>query len=222
MNNRDGTFREEGLLRGVALSGEGQEMAGMGIGVGDYDLDGHIDLLKTHFLHQSSGLYRNVGKGEFEDVTVEAGLGGEQRFITWGAGIVDLDNDGYPDIFEVTGTVYPELQSHYPAKYPSRSPRLVFRNLGNGRFSELGDESGPGISTPHLSRGCAFGDFDNDGDLDILIMNQNEPTLSAAQRCALGKQLAQGASGRDQEQPERNWSPRHRSLWIPAAGTNRP
>ena len=175
MNNHDGTFREEGLARGVALSGEGQEMAGMGIGVGDYDLDGHIDLVKTHFLHQASGLYRNVGKGAFEDVTVEAGLGGEQRFITWGAGIVDLDNDGYPDIFEVTGTVYPELESHYPAKYPSRSPRLVFRNLGNGRFVELGDQAGPAISSPHVSRGCAFGDFDNDGDLDILIMNQNEP-----------------------------------------------
>ena len=175
MNNRDGTFREEGLSRGVALSGEGQEMAGMGVGVGDYDLDGHLDLIKTHFLHQSSGLYHNQGEGEFEDVTVQAGLGAEQRFITWGAGIVDLDNDGYPDIFEVTGTVYPELESHYSDRYPSRSPRLVFRNLGNGRFTEVGNEAGPGISKPHLSRGCAFGDFDNDGDLDILIMNQNEP-----------------------------------------------
>jgi hypothetical protein len=175
MNNRDGTFREEGLLRGVALSGEGQEMAGMGIGVGDYDLDGRLDLIKTHFFHQASGLYHNVGKGEFEDVTVEVGLGGEQRFITWGVGLVDLDNDGYPDIFEVTGTVYPELESHFPIKYPSRSPRLVFRNLGNSRFVECGDEAGPAISTPRASRGCAFGDFDNDGDLDILIMNQNEP-----------------------------------------------
>jgi hypothetical protein len=179
MNNHDGTFREEGLIRGVALSGEGHEMAGMGIGVGDYDLDGRLDLVKTHFLHQASGLYHNVGKGEFEDVTVEAGLGSEQRFITWGAGIVDLDNDGYPDIFEVTGTVYPELESHYPTKYPSRSPRLVFRNLGrtlgHAHFVPMGDEAGPAIAAPHLSRGCAFGDFDNDGDLDILIMNQNEP-----------------------------------------------
>ncbi len=180
MNNRDGTFREEGLIRGVALSGEGHEMAGMGIGVGDYDLDGHLDLLKTHFFHQASGLYRNGGKGDFEDVTVEAGLGGEQRFITWGAGIVDLDNDGYPDIFEVTGTVYPELASHYPTRYPSRSARLIFRNLGQTpggvrRFLELGEEAGVAISAPHQSRGCAFGDFDNDGDLDILIMNQNEP-----------------------------------------------
>ncbi len=182
MNNHDGTFREEGLMRGVALSGEGHEMAGMGVGVGDYDLDGRLDVIKTHFLHQASGLYQDVGKGEFEDATVEAGLGNEQRFITWGAGIVDLDNDGWPDIFEVTGTVYPELESHFPAKYPSRSPRLLFRNLGRtsgtGRFVEMGEEAGLDLMAAHQSRGCAFGDFDNDGDLDILIMNQNEvPSL---------------------------------------------
>ena len=174
-NNRDGTFREEGLIRGVALSGDGQEMAGMGLGVGDYDLDGRLDLVKTHFLHQASGLYHNVGKGDFEDVTAEAGLGSERRFISWGAGIVDLDNDGFPDIFEVTGTVYPELESHFPARYPTRSPRLLFRNIGGGRFLPLGAEAGAAIAAPHQSRGCAFGDFDNDGDLDILIMNQNEP-----------------------------------------------
>jgi hypothetical protein len=175
VNNRDGTFREEGVMRGLALSGAGQELAGMGIGVGDYDLDGHLDVVKTHFFNQASGLYHNVGKGEFEDATVEAGLGGERRFITWGAGMVDLDNDGYPDILEVTGTVYPELESRYPNKYPSRSPRILFRNVGGGRFVELGDEAGPGITARHMSRGCAFGDFDNDGDLDVLIMNQNEP-----------------------------------------------
>ncbi|MBW4040103.1 MAG: VCBS repeat-containing protein, partial [Acidobacteria bacterium] len=122
MNNRDGTFREEGLQRGLALSGEGQEVAGMGLAVADYNLDGRLDVLRTHFFHQASGLYRNTGKGEFEDVTSEAGLGGERRFITWGAGIVDLDNDGLPDIFEVTGTVYPELDAVFPAKYPKRGP----------------------------------------------------------------------------------------------------
>jgi hypothetical protein len=175
MNNRDGTFREEGLLRGVALSGEGHAMAGMGVGVGDYNLDGRLDVLRTDFLHQASSLYRNLGRGEFEDATVAAGLGAERRFITWGCGIVDLDNDGYPDILEVTGTIYPELEARYPDRYPSRSPRLVFRNLGNGRFKELGSEAGPGIAAPHTSRGCAFGDFDNDGDMDILVMNQNEP-----------------------------------------------
>jgi enediyne biosynthesis protein E4 len=175
MNNRDGTFREEGLVRGLALSGDGHEMAGMGIGVGDYDLDGRLDVVKTHFFHQATGVYHNTGKGEFEDATVEVGLSAERRFITWGVGIVDLDNDGYPDILEVTGTVYPELEAVYPKKYPRRGPAIVFRNLGNGKFVELGDEAGPGIAARHASRGCAFGDFDNDGDLDILIMNQNEP-----------------------------------------------
>jgi enediyne biosynthesis protein E4 len=174
MNNRDGTFREEGLLRGIALSSDGKEVAGMGIGVGDYDLDGRLDVVKTHFQNQATGLYHNLGKGQFEDVTAQAGLATERRFISWGTCLVDLDNDGYPDILSVTGTVYPELEPVYP-KYPRRGPRLIFRNQGNGRFVELGEEAGPGISARHVSRGCAFGDFDNDGDLDGLIMNQNEP-----------------------------------------------
>jgi hypothetical protein len=174
MNNHDGTFREEALLRGIALSTEGQPMAGMGLGVGDYDLDGHIDIVKTHFVNQPMGLYHNDGKGEFEDVAARAGLGAERRFTSWGTGLVDLDNDGYPDIFTVAGTVAPELEKVY-AKYPARNPRLIFRNQGNGTFIELGDEAGPAIASRHVSRGCAFGDFDNDGDLDILIMNRNEP-----------------------------------------------
>src|SRR5271156_305008 len=174
MNNRDGTFREEALIRGLALSSDGQEMAGMGIGVGDYDLDGRLDVVKTHFQNQATGLYHNLGKGNFEDVTAQAGLATERRFINWGTGLVDLDNDGSPDILSVAGTVYPELEPVYP-KYPRRGPRLVFRNQGNGRFTELGEEAGPGISSRHVSRGCAFGDFDNDGDLDVVVMNQNEP-----------------------------------------------
>jgi hypothetical protein len=174
MNNHDGTFREEGLLRGVALSTEGQPMAGMGVGPGDFDLDGHIDLVKTHFVNQPMGLYRNNGKGEFDDVAARAGLAGERRFTSWGTGLVDLDNDGHPDIFVVAGTVAPELEKVY-AKYPARNPRMVFRNQGDGTFVELGDEVGPAIASRHVSRGCAFGDFDNDGDLDILIMNRNEP-----------------------------------------------
>jgi enediyne biosynthesis protein E4 len=174
MNNHDGTFREEGLLRGVSLSGDGEELAGMGVGIGDYDLDGRLDIVKTHFQKQATGLYRGLGKGQFEDVTMRAGLGGERRFISWGTGLADLDNDGYPDILIVTGNVYPELEPVYP-RYPRRGPRLVFRNQGDGKFLELGDEAGPAISARHVSRGCAFGDFDNDGDLDVIIMNQNEP-----------------------------------------------
>ncbi len=175
MNNRDGTFREEGMLRGVALGRSGEPMAGMGVGIGDYDLDGHIDLCKTHFHREATGLYRNNGKGDFEDVSARSGLFSESRFISWGTGMVDLDNDGYPDIFLVTGTVYPELERVYPVKYPARNPRIVFRNQGEGMFVELGEEAGPAIASRHVSRGCAFGDFDNDGDLDILIMNRNEP-----------------------------------------------
>jgi enediyne biosynthesis protein E4 len=178
MNNHDGTFREEGLLRGIALSADGKELAGMGVGIGDYDLDGRLDIVKTHFQKQATGLYRGIGKGQFEELTTQAGLAQERRFISWGTGLVDLDNDGYPDILMVTGNVYPELEPVYP-KYPRRGPRLIFRNVGNGKFIELGSgEAGPGISEQHVSRGCAFGDFDNDGDLDVIIMNQNEaPSL---------------------------------------------
>jgi hypothetical protein len=174
MNNHDGTFREEALLRGLAVSGDGQEMAGMGIAPGDYDLDGHIDLFKTHFQLQSSGLYRNTGKGEFDDASFAAGIAVERRYVSWGAGMVDLDNGGWPDIFYVTGNVYPELEKTF-AKFPARSPAILFRNLGNGKFAEMGEEAGPAMLARHVSRGCAFGDFDNDGDIDMLVMNQNEP-----------------------------------------------
>jgi hypothetical protein len=174
MNNGDGTFREEGLLRGVALNEDGMEQAGMGVGIGDFNLDGSLDLFKTHFADDTNILYRNDGKGNFEDTTTKAGLGVETRFIGWGAGIVDLDNDGNPDLFLVTGNVYPEIEKTLPV-YPLKTPRIVFRNLGGGRFEELIEEAGPGVAAVHSSRGCAFGDFDNDGDIDILIVNMNEP-----------------------------------------------
>jgi hypothetical protein len=173
-NQQDGTFRQEGLERGVALSEDGLEQAGMGIAVGDYDLDGSLDIFKTHFSDDTNVLYRNDGKGYFDDVTIRSGLGVETRFVGWGAGIVDLDNDGHPDLFLVTGSVYPEVERQLPS-YPFRTPRLVFRNLGNGRFEELIEEAGSGVAAAHPSRGCAFGDFDNDGDVDVLVMNMNEP-----------------------------------------------
>jgi len=174
INRHDGTFAEEGLIRGVALSEDGMEQAGMGVGIGDFNLDGSLDVFKTHFADDTNILYRNNGDGNFEDDTARVALGVETRFIGWGAGIVDLDNDGYPDLFLVTGSVYPELEAKLPS-YPAKTPRAVFRNLGSGRFEELIEEAGPGVATPHTSRGCAFGDFDNDGDLDVLIVNMNEP-----------------------------------------------
>ena len=173
-NRHDGTFAEEGLERGVALSEDGAEQAGMGIGVGDYKLDGTLGILKTHFADDTSVLYENNGKGEFTDVTLKSGLGVETRFVCWGAGIADLDNDGWPDLFIAAGQVYPELEKHAPL-FPYKNPRIVFRNLGGSKFEELFDEAGPAIAAPHSSRGCAFGDFDNDGDIDIVIMNMNEP-----------------------------------------------
>jgi hypothetical protein len=150
------------------------EQAGMGVGVGDYDLDGHLDIFKTHFSEDTNGLYHNDGTGNFEDVTRAAKIGVETRYICWGAGMVDLDNDGWPDLFMTTGNVYPQLEKTLP-QYPAKSPRFVFRNLGNGTFEELSEEAGPAVAEAHCSRGCAFGDFDNDGDVDILIVNLNEP-----------------------------------------------
>src|SRR5437870_2949441 len=174
MNNHDGTFREEGVLRGVALSDDGAEQAGMGVGVGDYDLDGHLDLFKTHFADDANVLYRNDGTGNFDDVTRTSRLGVETRYVCWGAGIIDLDNDGNPDLFMVTGNVYPEVEKKLP-QYAHKTPRAVFRNLGDGKFEELTETAGPGVADAHCSRGCAFGDFDNDGDVDILVVNLNEP-----------------------------------------------
>lgn len=173
-NNHDGTFTDVGLESGVALNEDGMEQAGMGLGIGDYNLDGNLDIFKTHFADDTAVLYRNDGKGSFEDVTNSVGLGVETRFISWGAGMFDLDNDGYPDLLWVTGSVYPEIEKALP-NYPFKSPRIVFRNLKNGKFEELLDQAGPGIAAPHASRGCAFGDFDNDGDIDVLVMNLNEP-----------------------------------------------
>jgi hypothetical protein len=174
LNNRDGTFREEGVLRGAGLNEDGMEQAGMGVAAGDFDLSGNLGIFKTHFADDTNILYRNDGKAVFEDVTARAGLGVETRYIGWGAGIVDLDNDGNPDLFYVTGMVYPEIEKKL-AMYPYKTPRIVFRNLGSGRFEELIEEAGPGVAAVHSSRGCAFGDFDNDGDVDILIVNMNEP-----------------------------------------------
>ena len=173
-NQHDGTFREEGLERGVALSEDGIEQAGMGIGVGDFDLEGNLDIFKTNFADDTNVLYRNDGKGYYDDFTIRAGIGVETRYVGWGTGIVDLDNDGLPDVFITTGSVYPEVEKKLPT-YPFHTPRLVFRNLGDGRFEELIEEAGSGVSDAHCSRGCAFGDFDNDGDMDVLVMNMNEP-----------------------------------------------
>ncbi len=174
MNNHDGTFREEGAIRGVAYGEDGQEQAGMGAAVGDYDLDGRLDIFKTNFEGDTPDLYRNMGKANFEEASRRAGLAVENRFVCWGAGMVDLDNNGLPDLFMVAGHTFPEIEKRHP-EFPAKDPRMLFRNLGKGRFEELTDQAGAAIQESHNSRGCAFGDFDNDGDLDILVINLNEP-----------------------------------------------
>ncbi len=173
-NNGDGTFTDVALENGAAYNEDGQPQAGMGLGIGDYNRDGRLDIFKTHFMDDTPVLYRNAGKGLFEDVTMAAGFGRATKFISWGAGMPDVDNDGWPDIFWVTGNVYPEVEKIFK-QYPHRSPRQLYRNLGNGRFEDVTAQSGDGVTAAHSSRGCAFGDYDNDGDTDVLVMNMNEP-----------------------------------------------
>src|SRR5438105_5613938 len=146
----------------------------MGLCIGDFDTDGHLDIFKTHFSADTNILYKNNGKGAFRDVTTRAGLAVETRFVGWGAAIQDFDNDGLADIFFTTGMVSPEVERELPDA-PFKTPNVLFRNLGGGKFEELLDLAGPAMQELHSSRGAAFGDFDNDGDMDVLIMNMNEP-----------------------------------------------
>jgi enediyne biosynthesis protein E4 len=173
-NNHDGTFTEQALERGAALSEDGMEQAGMGIGIGDFKLDGKLGIIKTHFQDDTVALYLNNGKGSFRDMTARSGLGVETRYVSWGVGVADFDNDGSPDIFWVTGNIYPEAAKKLPDS-PYKTPRVLFRNLGQGMFEQLIGVAGRDLEIPHSSRGCAFGDFDNDGDVDIVVVNQNEP-----------------------------------------------
>jgi hypothetical protein len=173
-NNRDGTFTDRALTSGVAYGEYGNVQAGMGLAVGDYDRDGRLDILKTHFADDIPALYRGAAAGIFEDVASQVGLAVQNRHVEWGAGMPDLDNDGWPDLVYVTGHVYPEIERHLP-QYPHRGPRMIFQGQDGKRFEDVSTRSGPGATTPRSSRGAAFGDYDDDGDLDLLVMNMNEP-----------------------------------------------
>ncbi len=182
-NNHDATFSDVALATGAGLSQLGNEQAGMGLAVGDFNGDGLLDLFKTHFADDIPALYRGLGRGQFEDVASDLGLGVQNRYVEWGAGTPDLDNDGWADLFYATGNVYPEVEAVLP-QYPHRSPKVVFRNDGGARFEDVSRASGPGVIAPHSSRGAAFGDFDNDGDVDVLVMNMNEPPSLLRNDCA--------------------------------------
>jgi hypothetical protein len=173
----------------------------MGLAVGDFNTDGALDILKTHFAEDTAALYRNVGAAGFEDVTTVAGLAAETRYVSWGAGIQDFDNDGLPDIFWVTGSVFPEVEKLHPS-FPHKTPRVLFRNLGGSRFEELFDAAGPAMAEVHASRGVAFGDFDNDGD----IVSGNNHWLKVrligvkSNRSAIGATVIATYGGRKQAQ----------------------
>jgi enediyne biosynthesis protein E4 len=172
-NKKNGKFEDVAIEAGCALSPDGKPQAGMGIAAGDYDLDGNLDIVKTNFAGDTPSLYHNLGGGNFEDATFTAGLGAHTQFLGWGCGFFDFDNDGWPDILICNGHVYPEVeQLKTEAGYAQR--KLLYRNLRNGHFADISLQVGPGISHPAACRGCAFGDFDNDGDLDVVVNTVND------------------------------------------------
>jgi hypothetical protein len=177
-NNRNGTFSETGLVAGVALSGDGREQSGMGVDAGDYNRDGHFGLVVTHFSHDYTTIYENSGKGFFTDASYTTGVAvGAGRYLGWGVGFVDFENAGRLDLFVSNGHIYPEVDTHgLGTKYRQR--KQLFRNLGNKRFQEITEEVGDGLLLEKSSRGAAFGDYDNDGDIDVLVVNLDDrPTL---------------------------------------------
>jgi enediyne biosynthesis protein E4 len=172
-NKKNGTFTDIALEAGCALSADGKPQAGMGISAADYDLDGNLDLVKTNFAGDTPSLYHNLGGANFEDTTFQGGLGKHTQYLGWGCGFFDMDNDGWTDILICNGHVYPEVeQLKTEAGYPQR--KLLYKNLRNGRFEDVSYDAGLGISTPVAARGCAFGDFDNDGDLDVVVNTIND------------------------------------------------
>ena len=176
-NDGDWQFTEIATRAGVAYSQEGRSQAGMGVHSGDFDNDGDSDLFVTNFSDDVNTLYQNEGTGLFTDITYEAGLGGLVRpYMGWSTGFFDYDNDGWLDLFVANGHLYPQLDQHsIGLRYVQRN--LLYHNQG-GLFVEVGGEAGPGWRIEKSSRGTAVGDFDNDGDPDLFVMNINDaPTL---------------------------------------------
>jgi len=176
-NNGNGTFKEVGLQAGVALNADGRAQAGMGVAAGDYNRDGWLDIVKTNFDDDTTSLYRNLGGGTFDDATVAGGLGVNNRYLGWGTGFVDFDLDSWPDIFIVNGHVYPEADG-IGGRYSYDQQKLLYRNLGNGRFEDVSSRAGPGVLVRKGARGAAFGDLFNSGRQDVVVNNMNDsPTL---------------------------------------------
>jgi len=171
------TFEEIGVRAGVAYNEDGREQAGMGATAADFDGAGRLDIFKTNFADDTDTLYRNLGDNNFEDDTTASGLAVNTKYLGWGTMFLDIDNDGWKDLIIANGHVYPEVDDANTGEH-FKQPRLLYWNRGDGQFFDLSPQAGPGISTPHASRGLAIGDLDNDGDEEIVIVNMGEaPSL---------------------------------------------
>ncbi|MDA1313800.1 MAG: CRTAC1 family protein [Acidobacteria bacterium] len=176
-NQKDGTFEEVGVISGTAYNVDGMEQAGMGVTAGDYDRDGKLDIFKTNFSSDTHTLYRNEGEMFFTDETIRAGLAVNTQYLGWGTAFLDVDQDGWKDIFVANGHVYPGIENTSPSEtFVQR--RLLYWNRRDGSFHDASGEAGPAISAKHSSRGAAVGDLDNDGSLEIVVVNMHDaPSL---------------------------------------------
>jgi hypothetical protein len=222
INQGNGKFAEEAVLRGAAFDENGRAMSGMGVTAGDFDGDGLPDIFRSNFSDERETLYRNRGGGEFDDVTVSAGLSRNTRYVGWGCGFFDFDNDGRPDLLLVNGHVFPEVE-RLGIDIHFKDHAILYRNLGEGKFADVSDSAGPGILERQSARGAAFADYDNDGMIEVLINNQNAaPSLlkqsarsanhwvglkligSRSNRSALGAKVRVSAGGRWQSDEVRS------------------
>jgi enediyne biosynthesis protein E4 len=203
-NLKNGTFRNDGLIAGVAVNADGKAQASMGIDSGDYDGDGDEDLVMDNLTNEGLVLYRNDGTGMFEDSTLASGLYRPSLPYTgFGAAWLDYDNDSRLDLLTVNGAVRTmEEQAKGGERLPLRQAKQLFRNLGNGRFEDVTAQGGAALTRPEISRGAAFGDIDNDGDTDVVVANNNGSAVvlvnQSGQRSHwLGLRLVTGKPGRD-------------------------
>ena len=190
INKGHGKFEETAVLGGVAFDDNGKSMSGMGVTAGDYNHTGRLSIFRTNFSDEYETLYRNRGDGNFDEVTLAAGLGQNTRYVGWGAGFFDFDNDGWKDLLLVNGHAFPEVDAlGIDVHYKDRA--ILYQNLGNGRFNDITRDAGAGLLERHSSRGAAFGDIDNDGAIEVAINNQNEaPSLLKNANATAGHWLA--------------------------------